>query len=219
MSEDFWNDRYRAADYAYGRAPNEFLRSQAQRIAPGRVLCLAEGEGRNAVYLATLGHEVTAVDFSIEGLRKAERLAQEQNVQIKTVLANLAIYQPEREAFSAVVAVFAHLPPEVRQRVHAWVAHALHPGGVFILEAYTPKQLTFNTGGPRDAALLMTLDGLQEELAPLEFAIGREVEREVDEGPFHAGTSATVQVVAVKAQHTGETSNLTATDAPGRSVR
>jgi SAM-dependent methyltransferase len=218
MSEQFWNDRYRDDDYAYGRVANEFLRSQTQRIAPGRVLCLAEGEGRNAVYLAALGHEVTAVDFSIEGLRKAERLAQEQNVQIKTVLANLASYEPELAVYSAVVAIFAHLPPGVRQRVHAWVARALRPGGVFILEAYTPKQLSFASGGPRDAALLMTLDGLRQELAPLELAIGREVERQINEGTFHAGMSATVQVVAVKTQSGSETANVTSADAPGQAV-
>jgi SAM-dependent methyltransferase len=198
MSSQFWDDRYRADEYAYGRAPNEFLRAQAHRIPPGRVLCLAEGEGRNAVFLAGLGYEVTAVDFSVEGLRKAERLARAEHVHIETVHADLAEYEPDHDAFTGIVSIFGHLPPLVRKQVHAWVPRALRSGGVFILEAYTPKQLAFDTGGPRDVAMLMTLAGLEEELAPLTIAIGREVEREIHEGAFHGGPSATVQLVAVR---------------------
>lgn len=198
MSSQFWDDRYRADAFAYGREPNEFLRAEAHRIPQGRVLCLAEGEGRNAVFLAGLGHQVTAVDFSTEGLRKAERLARERDVEITTTHADLADYEPEQGAFTGVVAIFAHLPPSTRRRVHGWIHRALAPGGVFVLEAYTPAQLAFDTGGPRDAALLMTLAGLRDELASLTLEVGREVERDIDEGIFHAGRSATVQLVAVR---------------------
>jgi SAM-dependent methyltransferase len=198
MSAQFWDDRYRGDEYAYGREPNEFLRAEAQRIPPGRVLCVAEGEGRNAVYLAQLGHDVTAVDFSVEGLRKAESLAREQGVRITTVHHDLATYEPELDAFSGLVAIFAHLPPAIRKHVHAWVPRALRPGGVLILEAYTPEQLAFGHGGPKDVAMLMTLAGLRDELAPLAFELGREVRREINEGPFHGGMSATVQVVATR---------------------
>ena len=198
MKSQFWDDRYRPEEYAYGREPNEFLRAEAHRIAPGRVLCLAEGEGRNAVFLAGLGHKVTAVDFSVEGLRKTERLAREQRVEIATVHADLTTYEAEDDAFTGIVAIFAHLPPLVRKRVHAWIPRALRPAGVYILEAYTPEQLAFNTGGPRDAAFLMTLVGLKEELAPLTIELGREVEREIHEGALHGGPSATVQLVAVR---------------------
>lgn len=198
MNTQFWDDRYRADEYAYGREPNEFLRTEAHRIAPGRVLCLAEGEGRNAVFLAGLGYEVSAVDFSAEGLRKAELLAREKHVEITTVQADLGTYEPEPEGFTGIVAIFAHLPSPVRKRVHAWIARALRPGGVFILEAYTPRQLAFNTGGPRNPDMLMTLEELKDELSPLTVEIGREVERQIEEGAFHAGTSATVQLVAVR---------------------
>lgn len=199
MSSQFWDDRYRVEEYAYGREPNDFLRAEAQRIPPGRVLCLAEGQGRNAVYLASLGHEVTAVDFSAEGLRKAEQLARARGVTITTVHADLAAYEPEDAAFTGVVAIFAHLPPPVRKRVHGWIPRALRTGGALVLEAYTPAQLAHKTGGPPDAALLMSLDVLREELSPLAFEIGREVEREVQEGRFHAGPSSTVQIVARRA--------------------
>lgn len=196
MSAGFWDERYRRDEYAYGRAPNDFLRAEAERIPEGPVLCLAEGEGRNAVFLAARGHAVTAVDFSAEGLRKTERLARELGVEVATVHADLASFVPEREAFAGVVAIWAHLPPEVRKRVHGWVPEALRPGGVYVLEAYTPEQLALGTGGPKDATFLMTLEGLRAELAPLAFDIGREVRREVQEGPLHAGASATVQVLA-----------------------
>lgn len=198
MNSKFWDERFGGDAYTYGQEPNAFLRAEAHRIPLGRVLCLAEGEGRNAVFLAGLGHDVTAVDFSIEGLRKAERLARERNVKITTVHADLSTYEPEDAGFTGIVAIFAHLPPAVRKHVHAWVSRSLRPGGVFILEAYRPEQLAFNTGGPRDAALLMTLAGLKDELAPLTLEIGREVERDIQEGAFHAGPSATVQVVATR---------------------
>ena len=198
MTSQFWDDRYRADEYAYGREPNEFLVEQAARIPRGPILCLAEGEGRNAVFLAGLGHEVTAVDFSPEALRKTERLAREHNVKVTTVRADLAAYEVDAESYIGIVSIFAHLPPPVRMQVHAWVPGALLPGGVFILEAYRPEQLELNTGGPRDPSLLMTLDGLKDELAPLTIEVGRDAERQIHEGAFHSGWSATVQVVAAR---------------------
>lgn len=195
MSSQFWDDRYRAEDYVYGRAPNDFVQAQAHRIPPGRVLCLAEGEGRNAVHLAGLGYEVTTIDFSAEGVKKTERLARERQVELRAVQADLASYVPQEGVYSGIIAIFAHLPPAVRRRVHGWVPRALQVGGAFILEAYTPNQLQFETGGPRDPELLMTLAGLTEELAPLTLEVGVEVERVIHEGLFHGGMSATVQLV------------------------
>ena len=195
---DFWNERFGATEYAYGREPNDFVRAEAHRIPPGPVLCLAEGEGRNAVFLAERGHAVTAVDFSREGLRKTQSLARERGVEVTTTLADLAEYVPPVEAFSGVVAVFAHLPPLVRRRVHGWIHAALRPGGVLLLEGYHVEQLAFNTGGPRDAALLFSLPELSVELAPLRIEVGRHVRRDVVEGRFHTGPSATVQVVAAR---------------------
>ena len=198
MNAGFWDERFRSEVFAYGREPNGFLRDEAHRIPSGRVLCLAEGEGRNAVFLALCGYAVTAVDFSAEGLRKAQQLASEHGVAIDTLHADLATYDLEQGAFSAVVAIFAHLPPAVRTRVHAQVPGALAIGGVFILEAYTPSQLAHGTGGPRDPAWLMTLDGLTKEFGSLEVQVGREVEREIHEGAFHTGVGATVQFVATR---------------------
>ncbi len=196
MDAAFWNDRYAVAGHVYGEAPNAFVAEVASQIPAGPVLCLAEGEGRNAVHLATLGHRVTAVDQSEVGLAKARRLAGARGVEIETVLADLAKYSITAGAWTGIIATFAHLPPALRRRVHRDVVAGLQPGGVFILEAYTPAQLAFGTGGPKDPERLMTLAALREELSGLDFLIARELERDISEGAGHTGRAAVVQVLA-----------------------
>jgi hypothetical protein len=159
-------------------------------------LCLAEGEGRNAVHLATLGHRVTVVDQSEVGLAKAWRLASARGVKIETVPADLANFSIAAGAWAGIIATFAHLPPALRRQVHRDVVAGLQPGGVFVLEAYTPAQLAFGTGGPKDPERLMTLATLREELSGLEFLIARELERDVTEGAGHTGRAAVVQILA-----------------------
>jgi SAM-dependent methyltransferase len=198
IAMNMWDERYGRPEYAYGTEPNDFLRAEAGRIPRGRVLCLAEGEGRNAVHLAGLGHEVTAVDLSIEGLRKARELARERGVSIAVEQADLATYVPAQAAYEGVVTIFGHLPAPVRERLYGTIASSLVPGGVFVLEAYRPEQLAFGTGGPRDRALLASLDELRAELVGLDLVVAREVEREIHEGALHDGRSATVQIVGVR---------------------
>jgi SAM-dependent methyltransferase len=196
MDTTFWNDRYAVANHVYGEDPNAFVAEVAPQIPAGPVLCLAEGEGRNAVHLAASGHRVTAVDQSEVGLAKARRLAAAHGVEITTVTADLGGYDIAPGAWAGIIATFAHLPPAVRRRIHRSVVAGLMPGGVFILEAYTPAQLAFDTGGPKAPELLMTLAGLREELSGLEFEIARELERDVIEGTGHTGRGAVVQVLA-----------------------
>lgn len=199
MSDDFWNERYAGhAEYVYGTEPNDFLREQADTFPHGRALCLAEGEGRNGVFLAERGHRVTGVDFSREGLRKAAALAAERGVTLDLVEADLADYEPPADAFTAVVSSWLHLPPPLRQTVHARAVRALVPGGMFLLEAYTPDQLRHGTGGPKDVALLYTCDLLIPDFAGCDLLIARELEREVHEGTFHGGMSSVVQILARK---------------------
>lgn len=196
---NFWDERFSAADYIYGTAPNSFVAAMAARIPAGPVLCLAEGEGRNAVHLAQLGHAVTAVDQSAVGLGKAARLAKERGVALTTVATDLAHYTITPGAWAGVVVTFGHLPPALRRQVHAQIVAGLRPGGVYLLEAYTPAQLAFGTGGPKDVELLMTLAALREELAGLNFEHAVECERDVIEGTYHTGRGAVVQVCARKA--------------------
>jgi len=193
-----WDQRYNTADYVYGTRPNKFLADVAGGIPRGRVLCIAEGEGRNAVYLAELGHEVVAVDASTVGLEKAKKLARKRGVAIETVVADLADYEIEKKSFDAVVSIFAHVPPVIRAPLHRRIVAGLKPGGVLVLEAYTPDQIACGTGGPPVAELTMTLRALQDELRGLEFRHAVELRRDVIEGSLHTGTGAVVQVVAVK---------------------
>ena len=193
-----WDERYSKPGHAYGTAPNAYLVSVADRLPKGRILSLGEGEGRNAVYLATRGYEVVGVDGSRVGLAKARELAAERGVSITTVLTDLGDYVIEPGAWNGIISIFCHLPKLLRERVHGNVVRGLKPGGVFILEAYTPEQLHLHTGGPPTADLMMSLAELERELKGLTFAHARELEREVVEGRSHTGLSAVVQVVAVK---------------------
>ena len=193
-----WDERYSSDLYVYGTEPNEFLRRVVGLVDKGRALCLGEGEGRNAVYLAQLGHQVVAVDASAVGLAKAQRLAQEKGVQIETVHADLQHYDLQSEYWDAIVSIFCHLPPGLRKQLHAKVVAGLRRGGVFILEAYTPAQLAYKSGGPPSEELMMSLVELRRELQGLSFLQARETVREVNEGELHTGSGAVVQIVARK---------------------
>lgn len=191
-----WDQRYGVEEYVYGTLPNDFLVSRVAALPRGRVLCLGEGEGRNAAWLAGHGFEVHAVDSSAVGLEKARRLARERGVSLGTTVADLAAFETGAGAWDAIVSIFCHLPPAVRSRVHGRIVHWLRPGGVFLLEAYTPGQLALATGGPPSAELMMTLAGLRRELEGLVIEHGVETVRAVTEGRLHHGDGAVVQVLA-----------------------
>lgn len=195
-----WDQRYREPGFAYGTEPNDFLVATAERYLPpgGQVLSLAEGEGRNAVFLAQRGFRVTGVDGSAVGLAKARALAAERGVELDTVVADLADYELGVDRWDGIVSIWCHTPSSLRARLHRGVVAALRPGGVFLLEAYTPDQLRYKTGGPPSADLLMTLAAVRDELAGLELVVGDERVREVHEGAHHDGPSAVLQVVARK---------------------
>lgn len=197
-----WDDRYREEEFAYGKAPNDFIRDHAELFSVGdRVLCLASGEGRNAVYLATRGCQVTAVDLSSVGLEKTRQLALEHDVTVETIHADLASFDPGEAAWEGVTSVFAHVPPAVRGPLHARVVRSLTPGGVLLLEAYTPGHVHLpGRGGPPAHApeLFMEAAVLENELAGLHFDRLHETERHLQEGRYHEGRSGVVQVVARK---------------------
>lgn len=193
-----WDKRYDTDDFVYGTEPNDFLAQHYQEIPAGRVLCLAEGEGRNAVFLARQGYQVTAVDASATGLAKAAKLAEQQGVELEIIHADLAGFDPGIEKWEGIVSIFCHLPPSVRQNVHARLAAALKPGGVLLLEAYTPAQLQFGTGGPPDAEMMMNRERLCNEIQGLTFRYLQETERDIIEGKGHTGRGAVVQAIAIK---------------------
>jgi SAM-dependent methyltransferase len=194
----FWDARFGEEGFAYGTEANDFLREQVAALPPGDALCLAEGEGRNGVFLAERGHHVTIQDISAVGLAKAERLAHQRGVGVTTICGDLQEFQPEPGSTDLVVAIWMHLPPPLRAEVHRRAVAALRPGGHLILEAYTPRQLALGTGGPPRLELLIEPAELRRELASLELPILRETRRTIEEGPWHRGESAVVQVLGRK---------------------
>ena len=193
-----WEARYAEAGYAFGTRPNDFLREQEGRLLPGRILCLGAGEGRNAVWLAQRGYEVTAVDQSTRGLQKARRLASDRGVRIATVEADLATFHIQAGAWAGIVSIFVHLTPPVRKRVHASVVSGLAPGGVYVMEAFRPEQARRTTGGPSEDERLVNLERLRPELGALDWLVAQELERDVVEGRCHTGRASVVQLVARK---------------------
>lgn len=193
-----WDERYAGDEYAFGTEPNDFLARIAERIPPGPVLCLAEGEGRNAVHLAERGHPVTAVDASGEGIRKTRRLAAERGVEVEAIQADLASWDMGENRWAGIVAIFAHFAPSVRPDIHRRAARALAPGGVLVLEAYRPEQIDMGTGGPPDPQRLMTAEMLREDFGGLRFELLEAKRREVLEGCWHTGLGEVIQLVARK---------------------
>ncbi|MBL8472007.1 MAG: class I SAM-dependent methyltransferase [Rhodocyclaceae bacterium] len=193
-----WDERYSAEQYAYGTEPNDFLAQNYRSIPKGRVLSLAEGEGRNAVFLARQGYAVTAVDASAVGLEKARKLAAKHGVDVELIHADLANYDLGDNAWDGIISIFCPLPPAVRRTLYARLAGALKPGGVFLLEAYTPDQIRYGTGGGNSAEVMQTRHSLADELAGLRFMHLAEMERSVVEGIYHTGLAAVVQAIAVR---------------------
>lgn len=193
-----WDERYSEPGFAYGTAPNDFLASVVDRIPKGKILSLAEGEGRNAAYLASLGYEVTGVDGSAVGLRKARELAAERGVAITTIHADLSAFEIVPEQWEGIIACFCHLPSSIRIPLHQAAVHGLKSGGVFVLEAFSKEQIALGTGGPESPDMLMSLDELKRELAGLEFIHAVQLERDVHEGCRHTGLASLVQLLALK---------------------
>lgn len=193
-----WDERYSAEEYVYGTNPNNFLEANFSSIPTGKVLSLAEGEGRNAVFLAKQGYSVTAVDASLVGLNKARKLAEENGVVIEFIQADLADYDLAENQWDGIVSIFCPLPSSVRKHLYKKVEAGLKPNGVFLLEAYTPEQLKHGTGGGNSVDVMQSKETLSLELAGLKFQHLIELEREIIEGIYHTGISAVVQAIALK---------------------
>lgn len=198
MSAEHWNARYSEAGFVYGTEPNEFLNSTFNAIPKGKVLMLGDGEGRNGVFLARQGYQVTSVDYASVGLEKAKHLARTHQVTIETKLCDLEDFTIEPNSWQGIVSIFCHTLKPLRQKLHRAVVEGLVRGGVFLLEAYSPRQLQFGTGGPKQAELLMTLDDVKRELDGLSFELAHEIERDVIEGKYHTGRSSVIQIIARK---------------------
>ncbi len=198
--KDFWEKRYAAEEYAYGKAPNTFLRAELEDLEPGHALFPAEGEGRNAVYAAQLGWSVEAFDYSSAAKHKALRLAKASQVNLQYQVASIESFLFERKQYDLIALFFVHLPPTLRQQLHAACASALRPGGTLLLEAFHKEQLPLQSGGPKQEAMLFGLEELEADFASLSLD---QISRQrviLEEGPYHHGPAETIRIRATKHQ-------------------
>jgi len=195
---DFWNGRFASESYIFGTHPAAFLVDNAHYVPPrSRVLTPADGEGRNSVFLAELGHRVLATDIAEEGIAKAQRLASARGVSVEFRHLDLRGWQWPEAEFDAVVAVFIQFaPPAFRDEIFAGMKRAVRPGGVVLLHGYTPKQLEYRTGGPSAVEQLYTEELLRAAFADWELLRIEAYERELDEGEGHRGRSAVIDLIA-----------------------
>jgi SAM-dependent methyltransferase len=195
-----WNQRFSGDDYLFGREPNDYLRAKAALLpAAGSVLCVADGEGRNSVWLARQGFKVQAFDISEVGVAKARRLASESGVSVDLTIADCEQYDWRAQSHDGVAAIFIQFAdPDMRARLFARMVRALKPGGVLILQGYTPRQLEYKTGGPGQLSHVYTADLIREAFSDLQIVELIEYEAELNEGTRHAGRSALLGLVASK---------------------
>lgn len=193
-----WDDRYSEEGYAFGTEPNDFLVDSAPVLTKGDTLVLGDGEGRNGVYLATLGHRVVTIDLSSVGVAKANQLAAQRGTTIEARVADLADYDMGVERWDNIVSIFCHVPTELRRRVHAGIKRALRPGGRFLLESYNAANIGRGVGGPQSTDLTVELAELESDFDGWTLEVHRAVDRQISEGKYHEGRSSTVQLLAVR---------------------
>jgi len=193
-----WNDRFAKDGYVFGTEPNEWLRQKASVWTKGsKILCVADGEGRNSVWLAKQGHDVDAFDLSEVGIAKARRLADDNQVNVSYTLADCDRFSWQKGHYDGVAAIFVQFAdPALREKLFKNMIHCLKPGGHLLLLGYTPKQLEYGTGGPSVLSHLYTPQLLQDAFGSLAMQSLEEYETELAEGDGHKGRSAVIGLVA-----------------------
>jgi SAM-dependent methyltransferase len=200
---DRWNERYSKNEFAYGEAPNNYLKEQLEKLNVGAILFPAEGEGRNAVFAATFGWKVSAFDISIEGKRKAVQLAAANNVSIDYQVGELQTLNYHNEQFDAIALIYAHFPAAIKSSYHKALDKYLKKGGIIIFEAFSKKHIDYiskneNVGGPKDIASLFSIDEIRSDFANYDFKELAETEIELNEGLYHNGQGSVIRFVGQK---------------------
>jgi len=196
--EAYWNSRYAEPEFAYGTQPNVFFRETIDTLPIGKLLLPAEGEGRNAVYAAQLGWDVTAFDFSAEGRNKALQLAAQRGVTIQYTTQSSQDFEPVDEEYDAIGLFYTHLPAPLRTDLFLKLIQALKPAGYVILEAFHKNQPRYTSGGPKDETMLFSVEELQQAFAELTITLLEDRIVDLDEGPYHQGTAHVVRMIAIK---------------------
>ncbi|RAR70670.1 class I SAM-dependent methyltransferase [Flavobacterium aciduliphilum] len=198
-----WNDRYSIEEFAYGEAPNNYLKEELSKLPVGKILFPAEGEGRNAVFAATLGWKVTAFDISQEGKNKAIKLAEKNNVTLDYKVGELDTLDIENEAFDAIALIYAHFPAEIKSLYHKTFDKYLKVNGTIIFEAFSKKHIAYVTanekvGGPKDIDSLFSIDEIKSDFPNFEFVELEEQEIELSEGLYHNGIGSVIRFIGRK---------------------
>jgi SAM-dependent methyltransferase len=197
---DFWNERYDTPDYVYGKEANTWFKDFFKVLKPGKLLLPGEGEGRNAVWAASSGWEVTAVDTSEVARAKALALAAGSDISLSYHIGDVIRFIEEAEpgSFDAIAMVFLHLPPSERMRFHSGLARLLRPGGLVYLLAFGKDQANRSTGGPRNPDMLYDQAGLRQDFRDLRILFCRDFTGEFEEGSFHSGEFDGIELAATK---------------------
>jgi hypothetical protein len=197
METQFWDQRYATNDTVYGSEPNSFFKTFIDTHQPGTILLPAEGEGRNALYAASKGWQVDAFDFSTVAREKALKQAAEKGLKINYYTSRIEDYKAEKK-YDAVGLIYVHVPPAVRQAFHEQVFQSLHSGGYLVLEAFAKEQAHLQSGGPKDPALLYDAPSLCSDFPFLHLLSCGQKSINLNEGPFHKGEAAVLQIVGQK---------------------
>ncbi|MEO6288711.1 MAG: class I SAM-dependent methyltransferase [Ginsengibacter sp.] len=200
---DRWNDRYSMDDFAYGIQPNNYFKEQIQKLEVGAILFPAEGEGRNAVYAAKLGWTVSAFDISIEGKKKAIKLAESNHVEIDYQVGELLAMNYNVDQFDAIGLIYAHFPADVKSTIHHTLQNYLRKDGVVIFEAFSKKNLEYvakneKVGGPKDIDSLFSIEEIRSDFANFHVEELIETETELSEGLFHNGLGSVIRFIGRK---------------------
>lgn len=198
FNNNFWDERYSTEEFVYGKEPNEFFKENIQKLAPGRLLLPGEGEGRNAVYAARLGWQVDAVDQSIVGKLKAEKLAEEFGVKLNYIVGDLGDFHFKENYYDAVAVIFVHLPPDLRIKIHGEIVKSLKNNGVLILEMYNKEQLGKDSGGPQSFDMLYSDKDIERDFNSLQTILFENRIVFLNEGPKHSGEASVIRYIGVK---------------------
>lgn len=197
MNKNFWDEKFGTEEFIYGKEPNAYLKEELEHLQKGKALFVCEGEGRNAVYAAAKGWEVLAFDQSEEGKKKSFSLAQQKNTTIDYLIADAAEFAYGEEQYELVVLIYAHFPPHLRNLVHQRCIQSLKPGGILLLEAFNPKQLQNNSGGPKDPTMLYSKEMMEKDFAGQNYYIEL-LQTELHEGKYHEGLADIIRVKVMK---------------------
>jgi 2-polyprenyl-3-methyl-5-hydroxy-6-metoxy-1,4-benzoquinol methylase len=198
MDKEYWNNRYKTNESVYGHQPNRFFKEQLLKLKPGKLLLPAEGEGRNALFAASIGWNVIAFDFSVEARNKALAAAALNHLTIDYTIQDFGEIKLPEQTYDAIGIIYVHQQPALRKAFHQQCVKALKSGGVLIFEAFSKEQINNTSGGPKDMSMLHSIETLLEDFEGLHISHGKTEDIFLNEGEFHSGRAAVVRLVATK---------------------